>query len=165
VKFLDGVMRAIGYAAEKPADGFRPGSDAAIERLVRELANCPVCGKAFDGHSIALFAHTVLEEKSRKRVSELFDALDERRWRDMQGFCEWNARAVNAEVYVVRCTTGDAAVAILHSSLSPADFKNVERCACAGGESARELLKLIPPSKWKAISPPSSSGEEHFLPT
>lgn len=157
-------MRAIGYAAEKSAGEFRPGSDAAIERLVRELANCPVCGKAFDGHSIALFAHTVLGEKSRKRVSELFDALEERRWRDMQGFREWDTRGVNAEVYVVRCTTGDAAVAILHSSLIPADFKNVERCACAGGESARDLLELIPASAWKPISS-RAPASEHFLPT
>jgi hypothetical protein len=164
VKFLDGVMRAIGYAAEKPADGFRPGSEAAVDRLVRELANCPVCGRSFDGHSIALFAHTVLEEKSRRRVSELFNALDEKRWHDMQGFREWDARGANAEVYVVRCATGNAAVAILHSSISPAAFKNVERCACAGGESARDLLELIPASAWKPISS-RAPASEHFLPT
>lgn len=103
-------------------------------------------------------------EKNRKRVRELFDVADERRWRDLRKFQEWNSRGANAEIYVVRCATGDAAVAILHSSPAPAEFKNVERCACVGGESARELLALIPPHAWKPITfAPPAAGR--ILPT
>jgi len=164
VSFFDAVKRAIGHSAEKPASGFRPGGDEAVERLVRELAACPVCGKEFQGHTIALFAHTALGEKNRKRASELFDVVDERRWRDLQRFREWDAHGANAEIYVVRCATGDAAVAILHSSPAAAEFKNVERCACVGGDSARGLLALIPPHAWKPITfaPPAA---DRMLPT
>ena len=150
--FLDAVKRAIGHSVEKPRSEFRPGGDDAIERLVRELAVCPVCGKEFSGHAIALFAHTVLGEKNRKRAGELFEMVDERRWKDLQKFQEWNAQGANAEIYVVRCVKGDAAVAILHSSATPAEFKNVERCACVGGASARELLGLVSANAWKSIT-------------
>ena len=152
MSFLDAVKRAIGHSVEKPTSGFRPGGDEAIARLVRELAMCPVCGKEFRGHAIALFAHTVLGEKNRRRATELFEVVDQRRWKDLQKFQEWDARGANAEIYVVRCVKGDAAVAILHSSPTPAEFKNVERCMCAGGEFARELLALIPPHVWSPIS-------------
>ncbi|HVB07366.1 MAG TPA: hypothetical protein VNF00_00345 [Candidatus Acidoferrales bacterium] len=118
---------------------------------MRELAACPVCGKESDGHAIALFAHTTLGAKNRKRAPELFDVVDERRWSDLRKFQEWDAHGANAEIYVVRCLAGDAAVAILHSSPTPAEFKNVERCACVGGNSARELLALIAPHAWKPI--------------
>jgi hypothetical protein len=164
MSLLDAVKRAIGYAAEKPGSGFRPGSEGAIERLVRELEVCPVCGKAFAAHSAALFAHTTLGEKNRKRVRELFDALDEHRWRELEGFREWDATGPNAEVYVLRCTTGDAAIAVLHSSPRPAEFKNVERCACAGGDSARALLARIPSSAWKPI-PFAPAAPDRILPT
>lgn len=164
MSFLDAVKRAIGQSAEKPASGFRPGGDDAIERLVRELAACPVCGKEFAGHAIALFAHTALGGKNRKRARNLFDVVDERRWKDLQKFQEWDARGANAEIYIVRCATGDAAVAILHSSPTPAEFKNVERCACVGGASARELLALIPPHAWKPVTfVPAAS--DRLLPT
>lgn len=164
MSFLDAVKRAFGHSVEKLASEFLPGGDEAMERLVRELAVCPVCGKEFSGHAIALFAHTVLGEKNRKRAAELFEMVDERRWKDLQKFQEWDARGANAEIYVVRCVKGDAAVAILHSSATPAEFKNVERCACAGGESARELLALIPPHAWRPISfVPSAS--DRILPT
>ena len=119
---------------------------------MRELAACPVCGKEFGGHAIALFAHTALGEKNRKRVRELFDVVDERRWNNLQKFQEWDAHGANAEIYVVRCAMGDAAVAILHSSPTPAEFKNVERCACIGGAAARELLALISAQTWKPIT-------------
>ncbi|HLW43908.1 MAG TPA: hypothetical protein VKS00_05420 [Candidatus Acidoferrales bacterium] len=152
MSFLDAVKRAIGHTVEKQASGFRPGGDDAIDRLVRELAVCPVCGKEFSGHAIALFAHTVLGEKNHKRAGALFEVVDDRRWKDLQKFQEWNARGANAEIYVVCCVKGDAAVAILHSSPTPAEFKNVERCACVGGNSARELLALIPPHAWKPIT-------------
>lgn len=164
MSFLDAVKRAIGYSVEKPASGIRPGDDDAIERLVRELAVCPVCGKEFSGHAIALFAHTVLGEKNRKRAAELFEVVDERRWKDLQKFQEWNALGANAEIYVVRCVKGDAAVAILHSSPTPAEFKNVERCACAGGNSARKLLALVPPHAWKPIRF-ASPASDRILPT
>ncbi|MHB8526785.1 MAG: hypothetical protein ACYDD2_11585 [Candidatus Acidiferrales bacterium] len=164
MSFLDAVKRAIGHSAAEPASEFRPGSDDAIARLVRELAACPVCGKESEGHALALFAHTALGEKNRKRVRDLFEIVDERRWSGLRKFQEWDARGANAEIYVVRCITGDAAVAILHSSPTPAEFKNVERCACVGGNSARELLALIPPHAWKTITfaPPST---DHILPT
>jgi len=164
VSFLDAVKRAIGHSVEKPTNQFRPGSDEAVARLVRELAACPVCGKESDGHEIALFAHTTLGAKNHKRAPELFDVVDKRRWSDLRKFQEWDARGANAEIYVVRCVTGDAAVAILHSSPTPAEFKNVERCACAGGDSARELLALIPPHAWKPIifAPPAA---DRILPT
>ena len=152
MSFFDAVKRALGHSIEKPASGFRPGADDAIERLVRELATCPVCGKEFGGHAIALFAHTALGEKNRKRAGKLFELVDERRWKNLQKFQEWDAHGANAEIYVVRCVAGDAAVAILHSSPTPAEFKNVERCACVGGDSARELLALIPPHAWKPIT-------------
>lgn len=152
MSFLDAVKRAIGHSVEKPTSEFRPGGDDAIERLVRELAVCPVCGEEFSGHAIALFAHTVLDEKNRKRAAELFEVVDERRWKDLQKFQEWNARGANAEIYVVRCVEGDAAVAILHSSPTPAEFKNVERCACVGGPSAHELLALISANAWQLIT-------------
>lgn len=164
MSFLDAVKRAFGHSAEKPAGGFRPGDDGAIERLVRELAACPVCGKEFVAHAIALFAHTALGEKNRKRAGELFEVVDERRWKDLQKFQEWDAHGANAEIYVVRCVTGDAAVAILHSSSTPAEFKNVERCACAGGASARELLALIPSNAWKPITFIASTTDR-ILPT
>lgn len=164
MSFLDTVKRAIGHSVEKPASEFRPGGDEAMGRLVRELAVCPVCGREFSGHAIALFAHTVLGEKNRKRAGALFEVVDERRWKDLQKFQEWDARGANAEIYVVRCVEGDAAVAILHSSPTPAEFKNVERCACVGGESARELLALIPRNNWRSISfVPSAS--DRILPT
>lgn len=164
MSFLDVVKRAIGHSAEKPVSGFRAGGDEAIERLVRELAVCPVCGKEFRGHAITLFAHTVLDEKNRKRAGKLFAAVEERRWKDLQKFQEWDEHGANAEIYVVRCVQGDAAVAILHSSPTPAEFKNVERCRCVGGDSARELLALIPPHTWKPITfaPPAS---DRILPT
>ncbi|MHB8525506.1 MAG: hypothetical protein ACYDD2_05030 [Candidatus Acidiferrales bacterium] len=164
MSFLDAVKRAIGHSVEKPTNQFRPGSDDAIARLVRELAACPVCGKESEGHAAALFAHTALGEKNRKRTRDLFDVVDERRWSDLRKFQEWDARGANAEIYVVRCVTGDAAVAILHSSATPAEFKNVERCACVGGNSARELLALIPPHAWKPIifAPPAA---DRILPT
>ena len=152
MSFLDVVKRAIGHSVEKPASGFRPGEDDAIERLVRELTVCPVCGKEFSGHAIALFAHTVLRDKNRKRAGALFEMVDGRRWKDLQKFHEWDARGANAEIYVVRCVKGDAAVAILHSSPTPAEFKNVERCACVGGDSARELLALVSANAWKSIT-------------
>ncbi|MFZ0213061.1 MAG: hypothetical protein WBE20_02595 [Candidatus Acidiferrales bacterium] len=149
---LDSIKRAISGSPGAPADDFRPGSADAIERLITELATCPVCGKDFRGHQLVLFAYTPLDEKNRKRVRELFDALDERRWSDLKKFKEWNGRGANAEVYVICCVTGDAAVAVLHSSPTPAKFKNVERCACAGGQSARELLALVPERAWQPIA-------------
>lgn len=164
MSFLDAVKRAIGHSVEKPTSGFRPGGDDAIERLVRELAVCPVCGKEFSGHAIALFAHTALGERNRTRAGNLFELVDERRWKDLQKFQEWDARGANAEIYVVRCVKGDAAVAVLHSSPTPAEFKNVERCACVGGNSARELLALIPPHAWKPI-PFAPLAAVHILPT
>ena len=164
MSILDAVKRAIGHSVERPTSGFRPGGDEAMERLVRELTVCPVCGKEFSGHAIALFAHTVLGEKNRKRAGKLFEVVDGRRWKDLQKFQEWDARGANAEIYVVRCVKGDAAVAILYSSLTPAEFKNVERCACVGGESARELLALIPPHTWKPITF-ASPASDRILPT
>lgn len=164
MSFLDAVKRAIGHSVEKPTSEFRPGGDEAMERLVRELAVCPVCGKEFNGHAIALFAHTVLGEKNRKRAGDLFEVVDERRWRDLQKFQEWDAYGANAEIYVVRCVTDDAAVAILHSSPTPAEFKNVERCACAGGSSARELLALVSTDAWKPITF-TAQTTDNILPT
>ena len=144
--------------------GLQPGDVTTIEQMCRELGACPVCGNNFDGHAWTPFATIVLAGKNSRRITKFFEALDEQRWKDLREFHEWDAGGDNAEAIAIRCATGDLAMAFVHSSVNQQSFKRVERCKCAGGESAREVAALIDAASWQPLEP-LPAAPDAMLPT
>jgi hypothetical protein len=143
------------WRRKHPADAtdpYHPSSPAVREQIIQALQTCPMCGRGFAGHRIALVATTALGERRRGRIERLFEALELRRPEWLLEIHDWNPAGPNAEVYALACTDGHLAAVVASTKATPPHLQAVIRCHSLGTEASRQLLDRVAAGRWERLS-------------
>jgi len=67
---------------------------------------CPVCKQKTEGHDYQQIACTPLGVGKEESLQAMMDAMRLHQWEVLDRFHEWEGLAVNADVFLLRCSDG-----------------------------------------------------------
>lgn len=111
-----------------------------------------MCAGAFDDHSYAHFAVTVLDEREAHRALDLIDACEDHRWEDARRFQEFDQQNDALVAYAMRCNTGRMSLLLERSPYDAYELDRLFSCNVLDVTSGERLERTVAPNDWRRLN-------------